>query len=267
MTRTEPARPFVAMRGIAKRFGGVIALRGVDLDLAAGEVLGLVGDNAAGKSTLMKILSGAHQPDRGEIRIDGAEVGLASPSEARAQGIEMVYQDFALVPELSVTQNIFLGREITRRRLGVTTLSRREMDRRAREMFERLGIRIPPVATPVRALSGGQQQAVAIARATGFDCRLVIMDEPTANLGASAIGKVRDTVSRLKAAGIAVILISHRLEDVFAVGDRFVVMKHGRVVGERRVAETDPAEIVTMIVAGTDPTVRAAERAQSQPGP
>jgi len=257
------------MQGIAKRFGGVVALRGVDLQVGHGEVLGLVGDNAAGKSTLMKILSGAYQPDRGTIRIDGRNVTFAGPQEARALGLEMVYQDFALVPELSVTQNIFLGREITKRRLGVSTLDQREMAKRARELFERLGIRIPPVTTPVRALSGGQQQAVAIARATGFDCRVVIMDEPTANLGASAIDKVRETITRLKAAGITVILISHRLEDVFAVGDRFVVMKHGRVVAERAVADTHADEIVAMIVAGIDPRSRTSgdQSVAPQPGP
>ena len=262
------------MQGITKRFGGVVALRGVDLEVGHGEVLGLVGDNAAGKSTLMKILSGAYQPDNGTIGIDGQDVTFAGPEAARAIGLEMVYQDFALVPELSVTQNIFLGRELTRRVLGVPTLDQRQMAKRARELFERLGIRIPPVTTPVRALSGGQQQAVAIARATGFDCRLVIMDEPTANLGASAIDKVRETITRLKAQGIAVILISHRLEDVFAVGDRFIVMKHGRVVAERAVADTHADEIVSMIVAGIDPRHRdpgnrppADQPPSPQPGP
>jgi len=272
MTRTE--HPFIAMHGITKRFGGVVALRGVDLEVGHGEVLGLVGDNAAGKSTLMKILSGAYQPDNGTIGIDGRDVTFAGPEAARALGIEMVYQDFALVPELSVTQNIFLGREITRRRFGISTLDQRQMAKRARELFERIGIRIPPVTTPVRALSGGQQQAVAIARATGFDCRLVIMDEPTANLGASAIDKVRETITRLKAQDIAVILISHRLEDIFAVGDRFVVMKHGRIVAERAVADTHADEIVSMIVAGIDPRNRDPQNrppgdqpAAPQPGP
>ena len=148
----------------------------------------------------------------------------------------MVHQDFALVPHLTVTQNVFLGRELLRYRLGVPVLERQAMDARARELFAALGLRVPSVTLPVRALSGGQQQAVAIARATGFAARLVIMDEPTANLGAPAIAKVRETILRLKAQGVAVILISHRLEDVFAVADSVQVMKRGEVAGLRRVA-------------------------------
>jgi ABC-type sugar transport system ATPase subunit len=245
--------PLVAMQGIEKTFGAVRALRGVDFIVLPGEVVGLVGDNAAGKSTLMKILSGSYVPDRGEIRIDGTLARFDGPMAARAAGIEMVYQDFALVPELSVTQNIFLGREFVRRRLGIGLLDKGGMDRRARELLTRLGLRVPPVDTPVRALSGGQQQAVAIARATAFDARLVILDEPTANLGATAIAKVRETIAGLKRHGVAVVVISHRLEDVMETADRVVVMKHGQVVGDRAVRDTAADEIVHMIVAGTDP--------------
>ena len=250
--------PLVEMRGISKSFGAVAALRRVDLAVAAGEVLGLVGDNAAGKSTLMKILSGAYQPDAGEILVEGRKVEFDGPIAARAAGIEMIYQDFALVPQLTVTQNIFLGREKLHRHLGIATLDRRAMDEAAEAMFGRLGLRIPSVGSPVRELSGGQQQAVAIARATGFDAKLVIMDEPTANLGASAIAKVRETISRMKASGVAVIIISHRLEDIFTVGDRLLVMKHGHVVRSRSVTDTATGEIVHMIVAGTDPRQSAA---------
>jgi simple sugar transport system ATP-binding protein len=245
--------PLVAMRTVGKTYGAVRALHGVDLTLAPGEVLGLVGDNAAGKSTLMKILAGAVSPDTGEIRIAGAPAAFDRPTSARAAGIEMVHQDFALVPHLTVTQNVFLGRELLRARLGMPVLDREAMDRRARELFAALGLRVPSVTLPVRALSGGQQQAVAIARATGFAARLVIMDEPTANLGAPAIAKVRETILRLKAQGVAVILISHRLEDVFAVADAVQVMKRGEVAGVRRVAETTADEILGMIVTGRDP--------------
>jgi simple sugar transport system ATP-binding protein len=245
--------PFITMRRISKTFGAVRALRRVDFEVAHGEIVGLVGDNAAGKSTLMKVLTGVYTPDAGEVLIDGQPVQFASPMDARAAGIEMVYQDFALVPELSVTQNIFLGREMTRRVLGLQLLDQPAMARQASELFGRLGLRIPPVDTPVRGLSGGQQQAVAVARATAFDAKLVIMDEPTANLGATAIAKVRETISRLRAHGVAVILISHRLEDVFTTADRVVVMKHGHIVGTRPVAETVADEILHMIVAGTDP--------------
>ena len=244
--------PIVKMERISKAFGAVRALYLVDLSVERGEVLGLVGDNAAGKSTLMKILSGAYQPDSGAIEIEGAAVAFPGPHAARAFGIEMIYQDYALVPALTVTQNIFLGREILGRWPILRTLQQRRMDERAKALFATLGLRVPSVSSPVRELSGGQQQAVAIVRATGFDAKLVIMDEPTANLGAPAIAKVRDTIARLKDKGVAVILISHRLEDVFAVGDRFVVMKHGRVIATRDVKDTNSDEIVRMIVSGTD---------------
>jgi simple sugar transport system ATP-binding protein len=245
--------PFVTMRGIVKTFGAVRALRGVDFEVGPGEIVGLVGDNAAGKSTLMKVLSGVYAADAGEILIEGTPVRLASPMEARAAGIEMVYQDFALVPELSVTQNIFLGREMTRELLLLRFLNQPAMARLASELFGRLGLRVPPVDTPVRALSGGQQQAVAIARAIAFDARLVIMDEPTASLGATAIARVRETIGQLKTHGVAVVVISHRLEDVFTTADRVVVMKHGHVVGARAVADTAADEILHMIIAGNDP--------------
>ncbi len=250
--------PFIEMRDISKTFGAVTALSHVNLSLEHGGVLGLVGDNAAGKSTLMKILSGAIAPNTGQILIDGQPVDYAHPIAARAAGIEMIYQDFALVPQLSVAQNIFLGRELMRSVAGVKVLDRAEMNRRAEEMFGALGLRVPSVTLPVQALSGGQQQAVAIARATGFAARLVIMDEPTANLGAPAIEKVRATIERLKSSGVAVIIISHRLEDIFAVGDAFLVMKQGRVVGRRPVDQTDSGEIVEMIVTGRDPATVAA---------
>lgn len=249
----------IKMRGISKAFGAVTALRDIDLTVPKAGVVGLVGDNAAGKSTLMKVLAGAIQADRGEILIDGAPATYTHPIGAREAGIEMIYQDFALVPDLTVAQNIFLGRELMRRVGGVRVLDRRAMNARARELFAALGLRVPSVTLPVQALSGGQQQAVAIARATGFEARLVIMDEPTANLGAPAIAKVRETIGRLKGSGVSVVIISHRLEDIFEVGDSIVVMKQGRVVGERDVADTEDAEIVEMIVTGRDPRgVRAA---------
>ena len=222
------------------------------LSLGPGLTL-LVGDNAAGKSTLMKILSGVHSPDSGEIRLDGKPRAFTSPMDARGAGIEMVYQDFALVPELSVTQNIFLGRELLQSGARSRFVDKPKMRERATHLIERLGLRVPPVDTPVRAISGGQQQAVAIARATAFDARLVIMDEPTANLAAAAIAKVRAAIGRMKSHGVAVIVISHRIEDVLETADRAVVLKHGSVVGERRIAETRGDELVHMIVAGQDP--------------
>ena len=250
--------PLIRMHDISKAFGAVRALSHVGLSIGEGEVLGLVGDNAAGTSTLMKILAGAHQPDSGTIEVGGQAVVFHGPHDARGAGIEMIYQDYALVPALTVTQNIFLGREVLGAWPLLRVLQRRQMDERAKALFAALGLRVPSVSSPVRELSGGQQQAVAIARATGFDAKLVIMDEPTANLGAPAIAKVRDTITRLKLHGVAVILISHRLEDVFAVGDRFIVMKHGHVVAAREVGDTHADEIVQMIVTGADPRRSAA---------
>lgn len=247
----------VEMRHISKSFGAVTALRDVNLTLPHGSVLGLVGDNAAGKSTLMKVLAGAIPPDRGEILIDGEPATYTHPIGAREAGIEMIYQDFALVPDLTVAQNIFLGRELTRKVAGFEVLDRKSMNARARDLFSALGLRVPSVTLPVIALSGGQQQAVAIARATGFNARLVIMDEPTANLGAPAIEKVRETITRLKESGVSVIIISHRLEDIFAIGDYMMVMKQGRVVGTRHVGDTENSEIVEMIVTGRDPRARS----------
>ncbi|MGI9331881.1 MAG: ATP-binding cassette domain-containing protein [Gammaproteobacteria bacterium] len=226
------------------------AVSHVDLTVGRGQVLGLVGDNAAGKSTLMKILSGAIQPDHGTIRVNGTAAKFNGPLDARKHGIEMIYQDFALIPQLTVTQNIFLGREVMRRRGVMTTLDQPEMERRSEAMFKALDLRVPLVRNAVRDLSGGQQQAVAIARATGFDANLVIMDEPTANLGAAAIEKVRETIKRLKSRRIAVIIISHRLEDVFAVGDELMVMKRGQCVGRRAIASTDINQVLEMIVTG-----------------
>ena len=243
----------VEMRRISKNFGAVVALRQVSLAVDGGEVVGLVGDNAAGKSTLMKILSGVYTSDQGQILLDGRPQHFSSPMDARGAGIEMVYQDFALVPELSVTQNIFLGRELLQTGLRSRFVDKRQMGERATHLIERLGLRVPPVDTPVRAISGGQQQAVAIARATAFDARLVIMDEPTANLSAAAIGKVREAIGRLKSHGVAVVVISHRIEDILETADRAVVLKHGEVVGERRIADTGSDEILHMIVAGRDP--------------
>lgn len=244
--------PLVQMREISKFFGAVQALHKVDLTVAHGEVLAVVGDNAAGKSTLMKILCGAYQPDRGAILMEGRGVTFDGPLDARRLGIEMIYQNFALIPQLDVTDNIFLGREELRRWFGIPVLHRRAMEARAQEMFQQLGLAVASVRSKVRELSGGQQQAVAIARATGFQAKLVIMDEPTANLGAPAIEKVRHSIKRLKAVGCSIIIVSHRLEDIFTVADRVVILKRGSVVGERLIAETNHEEILEMIVSGND---------------
>ncbi|MBI4247350.1 MAG: sugar ABC transporter ATP-binding protein [Candidatus Rokubacteria bacterium] len=242
------------MRGISKAFGAVQALSGVDLELGAGEVLGLVGDNAAGKSTLMKALTGVHRPDEGEIVFAGRPVHFHSPRDSRALGIEMIYQNLALAPNLDVVANVFLGREVTRKALphAVEWLDERAMEAGTWELLRRLKITIDSVRKPVERLSGGQQQAVAIARAVAFQARVVIMDEPTASLAVKEVGKVLDLVRQLKAKGVGVILISHRLQDIFSVGDRVMVLRGGQRVAAKPLADTTMDEVVKYIV-GAEP--------------
>ena len=225
------ATAVVQMRNIRKHFGAVQALRGVDLVLHHNEVLGLVGDNAAGKSTLMKVLSGAYIPDGGEILIEGQTVDMANPLDARRLGIEMVYQDLALANNLDVTSNVFLGREAVSLELGLFgVMDSRRMEQEAQRLLDRLKIDMPSVRLLVERLSGGQRQAVAIARAAAFDSRVIIMDEPTAALSVAAIDKVLDLVRELKTQGASIIIISHRLEDVYQVSDRMIVLRQGRKV-------------------------------------
>ncbi len=240
----------VEMSRICKSFGPVQALRDADLHLGYGEVLGLVGDNAAGKSTLMKVLTGAHTPDSGAIRFDGADVRWASPHESRLAGIEMVYQDFALAGNLDICSNIFLGREMAKPLLGrgPQMLDEKSMEQAARTLLDRLRIEIRSVRLRVENLSGGQRQAVAIARATAFQAKVVIMDEPTAALAVKEVSKVLEIIRGLKEHNIAVIIISHRLQDIFQVCDRIMVLRQGRNVGERPVGQTTMDEIVAMMV-------------------
>ena len=241
--------PLVEMRNIKKSFGAVQALRGVDLVLHHNEVLGLVGDNAAGKSTLMKVLSGAYIPDEGEIFIEGKKVHITKPEDSRRLGIEMVYQDFALANNLDVAANVFLGREAVRWKLGpIRVMDKRLMEKEAQRLLDRLKIDIDSVRLKVENLSGGQRQAVAIGRATAFNAKVIIMDEPTAALSVAAIGKVLDLIRELKAQGCSIIIISHRLEDIFQVGDRVMVLRHGRKVADRPI-EGDIHEFREQIVA------------------
>jgi len=233
MEQALETAPVVEMREIKKHFGAVQALRGVDLALRHNEVLGLMGDNAAGKSTLMKVLSGAYIPDGGGIYIEGEPVHFSSPMHARRLGIEMVYQDYALSNNLDVAANVFMGREVVRLRLGpFGVLDYAHMEQETMALLGRLRIDIPSVRQKVERLSGGQRQAVAIARATAFDAKVIIMDEPTAALSVAAIDKVLDLVRQLKEHGSSIIIISHRLEDIYRVADRMVVLRQGRKVAD-----------------------------------
>jgi simple sugar transport system ATP-binding protein len=236
--------PRVALSGIKKRFGSVEAIRGVDLKLHAGECVGLVGDNAAGKSTLTKIISGTYVPDEGTIAVNGAEVRFATPADARQHHIEMVYQDLSLCDTIDVAGNLFLGREP----MNGPFLDRRAMRQGARQMLERLEIKIPNLDALVAQLSGGQRQSIAIARAAAFDPHVLIMDEPTSALAVKEVEAVLSLINRVKAKGVSVVLITHRLQDLFNVCDRIVVMYEGLKVAERNIAETDLTDLVSLIV-------------------
>jgi len=243
--------PILSVQGISKRFGGVHALENVSFDLFPGEVLALAGDNGAGKSTLIKAISGVYRPDDGEVLYKGKPVGFENPRQARDLGIETIYQDLALADNLDVGANVFLGREPMRKAFGLLpVLDRRLMRQQAREAIETLDIEIKKLNVPVRTLSGGQRQAVAIGRAIFWKAEVLIMDEPTAALGVPEQRKVRALVESLKTSNVAVIFISHNLGDIFAVADRILVLRRGILAGERRTAETDGDEIVKLMVGG-----------------
>lgn len=244
--------PLVSLKDIRKTFGAVVALRGVSLDVMQGETFALLGDNAAGKSTLMKILTGVYQPDEGSIKLDGETVLFPSPAVSRSRGIEMIYQDFALADNLDIRSNVFLGREPRRNLLGplVRVVDTKVMERETRRVLEALDIAINP-RLKARRLSGGQRQAVAIGRALAFDARLIIMDEPTANLSVAKVDKLIQVTQRLKELGIAVIIITHRLDEAFAVADRFAVMRQGEVVGRFANGEVTETQVAHLISHGT----------------
>lgn len=244
----DPTVSRVRMTGISKRYGALQSLDDAHLTVEPGEVLGLVGDNGAGKSTLSKVLSGAVIPDAGTIEIDGKTVSFASPADARAARIEMVYQDLALCDTVDVAGNLFLGREPKWRLAGIPMLDKKRMHAEAREMLSGLGIVIPDTYTTVENLSGGQRQSIAIGRAVSFNPSVLIMDEPTAALAVAEVEAVLDLIRAVSARGVSVILITHRLQDLFLVCDRIQVMYEGRNVAERRVEDTNIEEVVNLIV-------------------
>jgi ribose transport system ATP-binding protein len=235
------------MRGIRKSFPGVLALDDVAFECCAGEVHAVVGENGAGKSTLMKILAGVHQPDSGEIFIQGSSVRIASPHEAQELGISIIYQELNLLPDLNVAQNVFLGRE-SRRRLGL--MNDRQQEARAQEILHRLGVDIDP-RTRLGRLSVAQQQMVEIAKALSLNAQIVIMDEPSAALGGRDLDYLFNVIRALKQQGVGVIYISHRIAEVFQIADRVTVFKDARVVGMYPVSEIDRGSLVRMMIGGT----------------
>jgi ABC-type sugar transport system ATPase subunit len=241
----------LSVRSAQKRFGAVQALTDVSVDAYRGEVLALLGDNGAGKSTLVKCISGVHTLDDGEILLDGETVTLRSPAAARRAGIETVYQDLALFDNLTPAQNFFCGREIgfpSWLPPGLRFLSKWEMDQQAASVIDRLKVRLPNRDAPVALMSGGQRQAIAVARAAVFARKVVILDEPTAALGLREARKVLDLILELRAGGNAVILITHNMEHVIELADRAVVLRQGRKVGELKPSRTNQHEMVSMIV-------------------
>lgn len=243
--------PVFSLSGIAKNYGAVQALRDVDLDVHQGEVLAICGDNGAGKSTLIKLMSGAESPSSGEMRLRGKSVSFRSPADALRQGVATIYQDLALAPRLSISQNVFMGAELTRPLLlpFLRVLDKRRMAEDARGYLAKLAIDIPDMNRPVERLSGGQRQAVAIARALRWSADVIIMDEPTAALGVKETAQVLDLIRRLHAEGHTVILISHNMRDVMAVATRVAILKGGRKIEDRAVAGLGPDDISHMIMA------------------
>jgi simple sugar transport system ATP-binding protein len=247
----QTSGPVVEGRGLVKHYGSIHAVDGIDITIRAGEILAIVGDNGAGKSTLIKMLSGAIEPDRGEILIDGRPRKLRGPNDARASGIEALYQDLALLPNLDVTTNLFLGRETIHggliRPLGF--MARRRMRRDAAARLDMLQIRIPRLwGTPVESLSGGQRQSVAIARALVWASKVVILDEPTAALGVAQSRAVLDLSARIRETGTSVVIISHILPHVLELADRIVVLRHGHKVADLAAREVTQDRLIALIV-------------------
>jgi simple sugar transport system ATP-binding protein len=234
------------LSAVTKSFGAIHALNGVDLTVERGEALGLMGDNGAGKSTLMKIIAGNFPPSSGEIAVDDEPVHFSRPIEARERGIEIVYQDLALADNLTAAENVFLGRELQKGWGPFRTLDKKAMIDRSAKIFEELKSETRP-RDLVRKMSGGQRQAVAIARTRLSDAQLVLMDEPTAAISVRQVAEVLRLIRRMKAQGVAVILISHRMPDVFEICDRIAVLRRGNKVADKRTAETSPEEITGLI--------------------
>jgi ribose transport system ATP-binding protein len=239
--------PVLQARGVSKEFGAVVALSDVSIDVYPGEIAGLVGDNGAGKSTLIKILSGVQGADSGTISLDGDAVHFASPADARSAGIETVYQDLALAGNMTIWANIFLGRERTHGPRRLHVLDKRRMAQEARDMLERLDLNVPPINSTVASLSGGQRQAIAIARAAAWGSKVIILDEPTAALGVGETHAVEEVIVGLRDKGFGILMISHNLQQIDRLTDRIWVLRRGHMVDHCRKADTNLEEVVSLI--------------------
>jgi D-xylose transport system ATP-binding protein len=243
--------PILEAQGISKRFGAVQALRGVDFEVYAGEVVGLVGDNGAGKSTLVKILSGVHESDTGQIIFEGRPVTISKPRDSNDLGIETVYQDLALCDNLDVVANLFIGRELTK--VGVPglkslhLLDEASMEKRAISLLEELHISIPSVRNIIASMSGGQRQSVAVTRSVMWNCKVVLLDEPTAALGVEQTRQVKNLITKLKERNLGVVVISHNLQEIFDITDRVIVLRLGRRTATFDTKSTRPERVVAAI--------------------
>lgn len=237
--------PALSLRDVHKNFDGVVAIEKFDLDIERGEIVALVGDNGAGKSTIVKMIAGMYQPTSGEIELDGNTVHFTDASQSQSKGIQVVYQDLALADSQTVYMNLFLGRELIRKPYGL--LDRRRMIDQTEQLVRDLDVRIPSAKSVIRDLSGGQRQSIAIARAFHWATNVILMDEPTAALGVAETARVEDIIDGLKARNLAILIISHSLDQVFRLADRICVLRRGRQIGVRTAANTDKNEIVSMI--------------------
>ena len=244
----------MSLRGVTKRYGAVTALNGVDLDVSHGDVIAICGDNGAGKSTLIRIMSGAAEPTAGKMLLAGTEVRFRSPHDALGQGVATIYQDLALAPRLSIAANVFMGSELTQPLLlrFLRVLDKAAMVREATRLLARLSVRIDNIAAPVERLSGGQRQAVAIARVLRWDARLIIMDEPTAALGVRETAQVLDLIRRLHDEGRTIVLVSHNMRDVVAVANRVAILRNGGKVVDRPIGHVSADELGHMVMTGMD---------------
>jgi len=257
-------QPVLQISSLTKHYGGVKALTDAGFSLLPGEHAAIVGDNGAGKSTFVRLITGVERPNEGDIRLDGNSVSFASPLDAREQGIETVYQTLALAEDLDVPANIFLGRELTHINLGpLSILNHKAMREKSTAMLATTGVKIQDMSESLRGMSGGQRQCVAIARAAGFAKKLIILDEPTAALGVAETARVEEIIKGLKDKGIPLIIISHNLRQVFDLVDRIWVFRQGRIICSRLTSQTSPEEIVGLITGAIDPANLAQEEVQT----
>ncbi len=247
---SEDRLPLLRLHDVSKKFGALQALEGVDLEVFAGEVVALLGDNGAGKSTLIKIVSGSLQPDEGELWFEGRPVAFHRPAQAKAVGIETVYQDLSLCPNVDCVANFFMGRELTKRIIGIPVLDEARMERETAEALEDIGARIPLLRTEVANLSGGQRQAIELCRFVHWGGKLIILDEPFAALGVEQTRRGLELIERVRQQGIAVVVVTHNMQHAFRAASRAVVLRQGRVVGDQKMEATDPDELINLITGG-----------------